>query len=63
MKHLSTEGFTALSQEELLHVEGGGFLTDLTGKLVAGVTEVVGVVKNVTTAAGSFLKTIVGILV
>lgn len=63
MEHLSSEGFTSLSQEELLAVEGGGFLTDLTKQLATQVTGVVGVVQDVTAATGGFLKIIVGIIV
>ena len=63
MKHLSTEGFSSLSHEELLAVEGGGFLTDLSAKLATQLAEVVEVAKDITTATGVFLKTIVDIIV
>lgn len=63
MKHLSTEGFSPLSHEELLAVDGGGFLTDLSAKLATQLTEVVEVAKDVTAATGVFLKTIVDIIV
>ena len=63
MRHLSTEGFTSLSQEELSAVEGGGYLTDLTTRLTAELTQVLDTVKNVSTATGEFLKTIIGIIV
>ena len=63
MKHITTEGFSSLSHEELLAVEGGGFLTDLSAKLATQLTEVVEVVKDVTSATGQFLKTIVDIIV
>jgi|GEM_PF-6792620 len=51
------------STEQLLEVEGGGFLTGLTSRLSENVTEVVDVVKSTTTVTGSFLKTLVDILV
>jgi hypothetical protein len=57
------EGFTSLSQEELSAVEGGGYLTDLTTRLTAELTQVVDLVKDVSTTTGEFLKTIVGIVV
>ncbi|GAA0546325.1 hypothetical protein [Chitinophaga japonensis] len=63
MKHLSTEGFTPLSSEQLLEVEGGGLLTNLTSRLSTGLAEVVDVAKDVATVTGSFLKTLVDILV
>jgi hypothetical protein len=63
MEHFSTEGFTSLSPEELLTVDGGGLLTDLTGKLTTQLAEVVEVAKDITAATGAFLKTIVGIIV
>ena len=63
MKHLSMEGFTSLSQEELSALEGGGFLTNLTAKLTAELTEVVDVAQDLTAATGGFLKTVVDIIV
>jgi len=63
MRHLSTEGFTSLSQEELLALEGGGYLTDLTARLTAELTQVLGVAKDVSTTTGAFLKAIVDIIV
>ncbi|WP_149838095.1 hypothetical protein [Chitinophaga agrisoli] len=63
MKQLLTEGLVPLSQDELSAVQGGGFLTDLTARLVPEVANVIGVVKNVTTTSGTFLSTIVDILV
>lgn len=63
MRHLSTEGFTSLSKEELSALEGGGYLTDLTARLTAELTQVLGVVKDVSTTTGEFLKTIVDIIV
>jgi hypothetical protein len=63
MRHLSTEGFTSLSQEELSALEGGGYLTDLTARLTAELTQVLDVVKDVSTTTSAFLKTIVDIIV
>ncbi len=63
MKHLSTEGMAPLSQDELSAVQGGGFLTDLTARLMPEVAGVIGVVKNVATTSGTFLNTIVDIFV
>lgn len=63
MKHLSMEGFTSLSQEELSVFEGGGLLTNLTAKLTAELTEVVDVAQDLTAATGAFLKTVVDIIV
>jgi hypothetical protein len=63
MKHFSMEGFTSLSQEELSALEGGGFLTNLTAKLTSELTEAVEMAKDLTTATGGFLKTVVDIIV
>lgn len=63
MRHLSTEGFTSLSHEELSALEGGGYLTDLTTRLTAELTQVVNAVKDVSTTTGEFLKAIVDIIV
>ncbi len=63
MEHFSTEGFTSLSPEELLTLDGGGLLTDLTSRLTIQLAQVVEVTKDITAVTGAFLKTIVGILV
>jgi hypothetical protein len=63
MTNLSTEGFTALSQEELLETEGGGLLTNLVIGLTPGTMQLLGTVYNITNVTSAFLKTLLGTIV
>jgi len=63
MTHLSTEGFTALSPEELLETEGGGLLTNLTAGLTPGIVQLLGTVYNVSNVTSALIKNLVDIIV
>jgi len=63
MKHPLTEGFTSLSQEELLEIEGGGLLTNLVTGLTPAVRQLLGTLSGVSDLTGTFAKELVDILV
>jgi hypothetical protein len=63
MIHLSTEGFTTLSPEELRETEGGGLLTGLVAGLTPGLVQLLGTVYNVSNVTSALLKNLVNVIV